>query len=565
MRRRWRTAARGLTWGLGLGVVGAVAVGAAGLTHAAPASAQEWRGQGRAFGVVLDDDGRPLAGARVTLHPDGAPDQGASRGGAQGPPPVATGADGKWSELLLAPGVWKILVQAQGFLPARGLVRVSEGAGGEPIEVRLQSLDVVTPAFWEGSPLTLRVWIEKGDALLAQGRPADARKEYWKAVRAPGGLSAEDRAQVLEQIARTRFLEGDTARAERALEAALVLAPGRERTRELLTTLAQGAGRGEEARRFLERLAQTPDAVAGELSDLLAQEKPIAEKLHLREEPVVPPEPGRTGAFRTAFAERSPLSSIEVFVKRFGGTLEAVRANDPKEGRYDLAEETFEVYVPAAYRLVSDSNPSPGSVSEPASRPGWGLVVWLSPGSFGGPADSGVEAILDRQQLLWVGANSASNVRPAWDRINLALDAAANMRALYDLDPERIYVAGYSGGGRLASELAMLYPEVFRGEISWFGCNYFRDVPVPDRPGNHWSADFPVPPELARLRRDSRFVLVTGEVDFNRYQTAAYFRAMKNEGFQHVTYLQIPGASHYVELGSEWFAKALAALDPDRS
>ena len=35
----------------------------------APALSQDWRGQGRAHGVVLDDDGNPLAGAEVRLVP----------------------------------------------------------------------------------------------------------------------------------------------------------------------------------------------------------------------------------------------------------------------------------------------------------------------------------------------------------------------------------------------------------------------------------------------------------------------------------------------------------------
>lgn len=550
MRRRPERSFRGASSRLGLGLLGTLVVVTTWLAIPPPAAAQDWGGEGRAHGVVLDDDGRPVAGATVTLHPQDEP--------TEGPAPATTGADGKWSELRLGGGVWTITIEAKGFLPARGFVRVDEEETPAPLEVRLQSIDVVTPAFWEGSPLTLKVWVEKGDALLAQGRPADAREEYRKAVQAPGGLSDADRAQVLEQIARTHFLEGDGAKAERALEASLVLAPGSDRTRQLLTTLAGQAGRGDEARRFLARLAKDPKGVAAELSDLLGQDKPLAEKLHLREEPVVPAMPGRMGSFRTAFTERSSLSSIDVFVKRFGGTLDAVRKVDPTGGRYDLAKETFEVYVPGDYRARSQAEVAAGGASP------WGLVVWVSPGSSGGPDDTGVEASLDRRHLLWVGANSASNVRPAWDRVDLALDAAANMARLYDLDPERIYVAGYSGGGRLASEIAMLYPEVFRGEISWFGCNYFRDVPIPDRPGTHWSADFPAPPDLARLRRESRFVLVTGEVDFNRLQTGAYYRAMKKDGFRRVTYLQIPGASHYVGLGSEWFGKALDALDaPD--
>ncbi|HSL85006.1 MAG TPA: hypothetical protein VLF66_19685, partial [Thermoanaerobaculia bacterium] len=237
---------------------------------------------------------------------------------------------------------------------------------------------------------------------------------------------------------------------------------------------------------------------------------------------------------------------------RYGGGPEDVRAMDPSLGRYDLAKETFEVFVPEAYRPREDG----GS--------GWGLVVWVSPTSSGGIEDPARQAVLAGERLLWIGANHAGNPRFTWNRVGLALDAAHAMTELYDLDPERIYAAGYSGGGRIASALGMLFPEVFRGALSLFGASVYRPVPVPDRPGSHWPPPFPEPPAqtLRDLRREGRFVLVTGERDFNRAQTRATARVMEEEGFRGVTYQEIPGATHYDFPAAEDLRRALEALDP---
>jgi acetyl esterase/lipase len=148
--------------------------------------------------------------------------------------------------------------------------------------------------------------------------------------------------------------------------------------------------------------------------------------------------------------------------------------------------------------------------------------------------------------------------------MGLALDAAHNMSRLYSIDPERVYVGGYSGGGRTASALAVLVSEVFRGGLCVMGVDYFRRVPIPDQPGTYWPGTFPPPPPatLERLRRQARFVLLTGELDFNRAQTRAYFGEFQRDGFEHVTYLEVPGASHSDGPDGEWFARALDALDP---
>lgn len=530
--------------------------------------------------MVLAPDGAPLAGAEVTLGP--APEEdGGPVAGTPAPPPTVTGEDGRWAWLRLAPGVWEIRVEARGYIPAEGRVGVPAAGAGEAVRIELRSLDEVPPAFAEGDPAgTVRRWLRRGDAFLDQGRPAEARAEYARVLRTPGVLSGAERAEVLETVARTHFLEGDREAAERALLAALLVvqstpgeSPDDERTarlRELYRVLLEGAGRGAEARELLARLDREPEAVrrehADELADLPllggAPEAPPEEREPAApppDRPVLPPEPHRRGAYRTAFpAElRSPLSDPGVVLARYGGEPEEVLEVDPSLGRYELPEETFEIYVPEGYRPAAEGGG------------GWGLLVWVSPTASGGIDGQGGlgdperRAVLDEEGLLWVGANDAGNPRFTWNRVGLALDAAHAMAELYDLDPARVYAAGYSGGGRIASALALLFPEVFRGALALFGASFFRPVPVPDRPGSHWPPAFPAPPEetLRALRAESRMVLLTGERDFNRAQTRAVARALEEDGFRRVTYLEVPGATHHDLPDTDWLRRALRALE----
>ena len=172
--------------------------------------------------------------------------------------------------------------------------------------------------------------------------------------------------------------------------------------------------------------------------------------------------------------------------------------------------------------------------------------------------------MLADEKLIWIGANNSGNDRWHWYRTGLALDAAHNMQKLYNIDPDRIYIAGYSGGGRVASSLALLYPEVFKGGAFFYGSNYFRKVEVPKQPGAFWRAAFPAPPKqnLEDLRKDHRFVLVTGEHDFNRDETAAYAKEYKRDRFKNVTYIEIPGADHGYGVHGQWLKQVVGALNP---
>ncbi len=212
-----------------------------------------------------------------------------------------------------------------------------------------------------------------------------------------------------------------------------------------------------------------------------------------------------------------------------------------------MAAESFEVYVP------------PG---EPPAD-GWGLVVWISPSGRGGFTSPEIQAVLDERRLIWCGADGAGNRRHSWYRVALALDAAHHLARLYPIDPARVYAAGYSGGGRVASSLVLLYPELFRGGLFLMGVNFYRPIPIPDRPGSSWAPRFPPPPaeELAAIRHGSRLVLVTGALDFNRAETRRVHEELVADGFAGATYLEVPGIGHYDRLDRAWLERAFAALD----
>ena len=80
--------------------------------------AQEWKGIGRLQGIVTDESGQPIEGAKVTLR---AGDQ-TPKPESSGPPPITTDKHGKWSILGLTGGrspqaINEALVAQAGNLP----------------------------------------------------------------------------------------------------------------------------------------------------------------------------------------------------------------------------------------------------------------------------------------------------------------------------------------------------------------------------------------------------------------------------------------------------------------
>jgi len=249
----------------------------------------------------------------------------------------------------------------------------------------------------------------------------------------------------------------------------------------------------------------------------------------------------------TTFTERSPLSTVKAVTQRF-----RVRLKNPPPD-YDLADESFTVYVPQG---------------DQAAEP-YGLIVWIYAGDSGAPPRPYLP-VLEEHNLIWVGANNSGNRRSFWHRAGLALDALHNIKQQHPIDPMRIYVSGISGGGRSASRVGLTYADEFAGMFAIIGTDFFKRLPHPNSRENalgttlrFWAPAFnpPNPRVLKRAKRYGRYVLLTGEHDGNRAQTlAAYEYGYQRAKFRHVTYLEVPGMDH-TGPPAGWFKQGIEALD----
>jgi predicted esterase len=218
------------------------------------------------------------------------------------------------------------------------------------------------------------------------------------------------------------------------------------------------------------------------------------------------------------FTISAPHSARAEIIRRF-------RVSPPD---YDLSQEKFRLLMPA---------------DRSTNKP-WGLFVWISPSDRPSIPDDW-KPVLAKRRLLSIGAYNSGNPRNTSDRIRLALDAAYNLQQRFKIDPKRVYVSGFSGGGRIASILGVAYADVFSGAIPVCGVDFFASVPAGD--GKYFPASYSSPESkiLTLARKNSRFVLITGENDMNRTNTTAVYEyGFKRYGLSHVRCIEVPQMGH---------------------
>jgi len=246
-------------------------------------------------------------------------------------------------------------------------------------------------------------------------------------------------------------------------------------------------------------------------------------------------------AEEVTFTEVSPLSRNEELMRRMLPRAEAAALAEglARQGKrlaeqpLDPAQELFVLHVPPA---------------EPQG--GYALLVFVPPWQQA-RIPRGWEEVLDRLGVIFVSAARSGNDEITLARREpLALIAAANVMARHHVDPARIFIAGFSGGSRVAERLALGYPDLFRGALLDAGS---------DRVGE---GDLPLPPDdlLRRFQQDSRLVFVTGENDsINRRLDADTMRSLDEIGMSHYVSQTVPWLGH-VPLPASAFEMALKVL-----
>ena len=245
------------------------------------------------------------------------------------------------------------------------------------------------------------------------------------------------------------------------------------------------------------------------------------------------------GSGDLVFEQSSPLSTDSELKRRFTAT------NEPP--RFDIAKEKFRVVIPKDYSRDT----------------AWGLFVWVDASPVPTvPPDWG--RALAEKKLLFVAAHDAGNERNSFDRCRLAVDSVHNMKSRFrSSTPNRVYVSGVSGGGRVASMLGVAYADVFAGCFPMVGVNFYKAVPNGE-PRMAWLPKYrPDARILESAKAKNRYVLLTGEKDFNRENTRRIFRdGFEAEGFRNVLLIEVPGMGHDLP-SAGWLRKGIDFLDQE--
>lgn len=180
--------------------------------------------------------------------------------------------------------------------------------------------------------------------------------------------------------------------------------------------------------------------------------------------------------------------------------------------------------------------PGVGSAAHPAP----GVLVYISP-KTGAKLPEAWLPLMRAANLIWVGANESGNEILVPRRVSLALLGAEVAARASTIDRSRIYLTGFSGGGRVASMMMPFFLARFAGAVFICGAN-----PVG-----------PVSEEIRSLVPERRFVFLTGTGDFNLLDTQMAIQTFEMAGFENLRLDVIENMGHELP-PAEAMANAIA-------
>jgi len=202
---------------------------------------------------------------------------------------------------------------------------------------------------------------------------------------------------------------------------------------------------------------------------------------------------------------------------------------------YDLdpSRERFFVHVPAAY----------------SGKSRYGLVVFIHAGDRIDWLPDGWSGVLDARNFIFIAPENAGNEQYRERRLGLGVLSALEMMKHYQIDANRVYISGFSGGARMAGLLGFFQSDIFRGTIQNCGADFYQHVPQVyatsqlDTAGQPYGF-FSATADEVRGAERVRFVLITGSEDFRRGNILDVFNGgFVKTGFQ-AKLFDVPGMSH---------------------
>jgi predicted esterase len=220
---------------------------------------------------------------------------------------------------------------------------------------------------------------------------------------------------------------------------------------------------------------------------------------------------------------------------------------EPQGEAFEKAASLAELFPADAAKALSEILPADQRVRwklhVPDQTGASGLLIFVMPDGSAEPQRGWVE-ILDRRNLIWIAAEDFGNVKPTAQRILVALMALNLAQRNYSIDSKRVYIAGMSGGGRVASKAITQFPQLFTGAIYIVGVDFWTPVEQPQL--QHIAAN--------------RYVFVTGDGDFNRRETRRIYKKYIKAGIEQALLIDLRHFGHEYP-NAEQLERALAFLD----
>lgn len=198
------------------------------LLIATTASAQGWRGQGRAAGKVTDEAGKPIEGVvvKVALPAENAALE------------AKTNGKGEWAVAGIGSGTWQVDFTKPGYEARHISVSISEMNRMPPVEITLKKA--------EDPNEIIAIELKRAADLMAQNKYTEARTIY-EAL-----LTRYPTAYRIEQfVARAYYLEGQPEKAIERLKAVTARDPNALEVKLLLGSLLLEMGKAEEGKQVL--------------------------------------------------------------------------------------------------------------------------------------------------------------------------------------------------------------------------------------------------------------------------------------------------------------------------
>lgn len=216
-------------------------------------AAEDWRGNNRLSGVVVDaKTGAPVAGAKVILR---------IQKGGKGGPDVATDKNGRWAVLGLAFGPWNIDVDAPGYITRQMSTQIQEGQRLPPLKMELEPEAAPQPAAPAEAPVEevkiggvavtpeVAAAVEAGNKYISEQKFKEAILEYEKAY-----PTLSSNIALKFALARAYYGAGQLKKAIVLLDEAYKADPTNAQTAVLLANMIIEDGDVDRGKKIIENL-----------------------------------------------------------------------------------------------------------------------------------------------------------------------------------------------------------------------------------------------------------------------------------------------------------------------